>query len=304
MILVVGSTGLLGGAVCRQLRGQGREVRALVRPSSDPKKVEDLRALSIEVVSGDVRDAASLRKACEGADVVISTASAMVSRTTGDSIASVDLEGQLALIEAAEAARVSRFTYLSFPIQPFDYPLQAAKQAVEARLSGARLAHTIARPTFFTEVWLSPALWPFHGLHPGERRARFVGDGKKRTRWISFLDVAGLVSTLAVEGGSSSKTIDLAGPETLSMNEVAKLLESMTGQPLVLEATPEEAVRQQMEAVADPIQKSLAALMLACGSGDPPDFAATSNTLQGSQRVADHLKRLIQPNQEEPNGRN
>ena len=38
MVLVAGSTGILGSEICRMLREQGKEVRALVRPSSNPEK--------------------------------------------------------------------------------------------------------------------------------------------------------------------------------------------------------------------------------------------------------------------------
>ncbi|PYP16557.1 MAG: hypothetical protein DMD52_07275 [Gemmatimonadetes bacterium] len=44
MILVVGATGLLGGEICRRLRERGQPVRALARHTSDPSKVQRLRA--------------------------------------------------------------------------------------------------------------------------------------------------------------------------------------------------------------------------------------------------------------------
>lgn len=59
-ILVVGATGLLGSDICKLLIEQGRSVRALVRATSDPAKVENLRTLGVEILQGDVRDLASL----------------------------------------------------------------------------------------------------------------------------------------------------------------------------------------------------------------------------------------------------
>ncbi len=57
-----------------------------------------------------------------------------MSRQEGDSIESVDRQGQLALIDAAAAAGVKRFILVSFPSVEVDFPLQSAKRAVEERL--------------------------------------------------------------------------------------------------------------------------------------------------------------------------
>jgi len=77
MILVVGSTGLVGREVVHQLAAKGKPVRALVRTTTDPGKVAELRGSGAEIVVGDLRDRASLDMACKGAEAVISTALAM-----------------------------------------------------------------------------------------------------------------------------------------------------------------------------------------------------------------------------------
>src|SRR5688572_27876937 len=99
MHLIVGATGLLGGEICRLLAEQGRPVRALVRNTSDPEKAGRLKASGADVVRGDLKDRASLDAACRGARVVCSTASSTLSRQAGDSIDSVDRQGQLNLID-------------------------------------------------------------------------------------------------------------------------------------------------------------------------------------------------------------
>ena len=102
MTLVVGATGLLGGEICRLLAAEGKPVRALVRSTSDQTKVAQLESLNIEVMRGDLKDRSSLDAACEGTRAVISTASSTLSRQAGDSIHTVDLEGQLNLINAGK----------------------------------------------------------------------------------------------------------------------------------------------------------------------------------------------------------
>src|SRR5688500_459147 len=86
MILVAGATGFLGTEICRLLRGQDADVRALVRRTSAAEKVDQLRSLGVELVTGDLKDSRSLDAACQGIDTVISTASSTLSRQPDDSI--------------------------------------------------------------------------------------------------------------------------------------------------------------------------------------------------------------------------
>jgi len=61
---------MLGGEICRLLAERGSAVRALVRDSSNPERIERLRNLGAEVVRGDLKDRASLETACRGARAV------------------------------------------------------------------------------------------------------------------------------------------------------------------------------------------------------------------------------------------
>ena len=66
MVLVAGSTGILGSEICRMLREQGKEVRALVRPSSNPEKLEQLSKWGCTLAYGDLKDPGSLSNALKG----------------------------------------------------------------------------------------------------------------------------------------------------------------------------------------------------------------------------------------------
>ena len=81
MILVVGATGLVGSEICGQLAARGKQVRALVRATADPAKVDRLRALGAEITVGDLRDANSLQAACRGANAVITTTTGIFDAT-------------------------------------------------------------------------------------------------------------------------------------------------------------------------------------------------------------------------------
>ena len=277
MILVVGATGSLGGEICRLLSQRGKPVRALVRKTSNPDKVAGLKAAGAEPVRGDLKDPRSLDAACGGASAVISTASSTMSRQEGDSIESVDREGQLNLIAAAAAAGVKRFILVSFPSVEVDFPLQSAKRAVEERLRRSGMTYTILRPTFYTEVWLSPAL----GFDAPNARAQIYGGGQNRISWISFHDVAQFAVAALDNAQAKDAVIELGGPEALSPLDVVRLAEQVTRKSFAVQHVPEDVLRAQYAGATDPLQQSFAALMLWYAQGSAIDMTGTLQAFPG-----------------------
>ncbi|MBK8551272.1 MAG: NAD(P)H-binding protein [Ignavibacteria bacterium] len=84
-----------------------------------------------------------------GVSAIIATVSSTLSRQEGDSIQTVDDEGQTNLIDAAVGTVVSQFVYVSFCAMHGESPLQTAKRKVEKHLAGSGLNYTILQPTFF-----------------------------------------------------------------------------------------------------------------------------------------------------------
>jgi NADH dehydrogenase len=274
MNLVVGATGLLGAELCRRLAAKAKPVRALVRPSADPAKLERIRAAGVTFSQGDLKNPSTLEAACRDVTTVISTASSTFSRQAGDSIQTVDEQGQLNLLEAARASGVRHFIFISFPPMSEDCPLQQAKRKVEGRLIGSGLTYTILQPTFFTEVWLSPAL----GFDIARAQARIYGAGRNKISWISFLDVAEFAVASVENAAARNAVIKLGGPEALSPLEVVKICEELSGRQFALEHVPEEVLRAQKAAATDPFQESFAALMLSYAAGQPIEMRATLET--------------------------
>jgi len=277
VILVVGATGLLGGEICRVLTQRGTPVRALVRGTSNPDRVAHLKSVGAEQVRGDLKDRPSLDAACRGASAVISTASSTVSRQEGDSIESVDRQGQLSLIAAAAAAGVKQFIMISFPSVETDCPLQSAKRAVEERLQLSGMTYTILRPTFFTEVWLSPAL----GFDAPNATAQIYGGGQNKISWISFQDVAQFAVSALDNPRAKNAVVELGGPEALSPLDVVRLAEQVTRKRFAVQHVPEEALRAQFATATDPLQQSFAALMLYYARGDVINMKATLRAFPG-----------------------
>ena len=276
MNLVIGGTGMLGMEICRRLRVAGQDARALVRPTADAGRRRELEAMGVKLVEGDLKAPASLQAACAGVQAVISTASSTFSRQAGDSIETVDRLGQLALVDAAQAAGVDRFVFVSFRDNPrIQYPLTAAKRAVEGRLRASGLGYTILQASFFEEVWLTPAL----GFDPAGGRARIYGDGTRKISWISYKDVAQFAVAALQAPGTRGATLEVGGPEALSPREVVRMFEAAGAAEITSEYVPEGALWDQFNAAQDPLQKSFAGLMLQYAAGDAIDVAKANALL-------------------------
>jgi NADH dehydrogenase len=265
MVLVAGSTGFLGREICRRLRARGVAVRALVRSSSDQSVVAELEALGAETVLGDVKDRASLDAACRGADTVISTVTTTRSRAPGDSLESADHAGQLALVDAAQAAGVKRFVFVSFSggIAGED-ALTAAKRGVEARIRESGMMFTILRPTNFMEVWLGPHL----GFDAANAKATIYGTGDNPISFISRDDVAEFAVQALDNPAATNATIELGGPEALSPHQVIRIFERVGGRPFQVQYVSAAALEAAMAAATDSLQRAFASLSLSYARGD------------------------------------
>jgi uncharacterized protein YbjT (DUF2867 family) len=269
MNLVIGASGLVGGEVCAQLAQEGKPVRALVRSTTDPAKAARLQGLCAGLATGDLKEVSSIEAACEGVTTVISTASSTLSRQAGDSIETVDAQGQLNLVRAAKTAGARNFIFVSFPPAPVDFALQRAKRAVEKELAACGLSYTVLQPTFFTEVWLSPAV----GFDAANAKATIYGSGENRIHWISFVDVARFTAAAVGNPAARNATIRLGGPEGLSPIEVIRIFEEVSGRAFSVTHVPEDALRGQAAGATDSLQEAFASLMLAYAQGDVVDMA-------------------------------
>jgi uncharacterized protein YbjT (DUF2867 family) len=267
-VLVAGATGFLGSEVCRQLILKNKNVKGLVRATSDSNKVAQLKELGVETIKGDLKNKASLENALGGVSAIISTVSSTLSRQEGDSIQTVDDEGQNNLIDAAISAGVSQFVYVSFCAMPGEFPLQTAKRKVEKHLTESGMNYTILQPTYFMEVWLSPVL----GFDYPNAKASIYGEGKNKVSWIAIKDVASFAVAALDNPAAKNRIIELGGPEALSPLEVVNIFEATKGKKFELQFVPEEAIRAQRDGAQDPLSKSFATLTLGVVNGSEIDM--------------------------------
>jgi len=108
---VTGATGFLGSHVARVLADQGADLRLLVRPTSNLKNLQGLKA---ETATGDLRDSASLEKAVSGCDSVFHVAAdyRLWVRDPNEMYRS-NVEGTRSILEAARRNGVRRVVYTS-----------------------------------------------------------------------------------------------------------------------------------------------------------------------------------------------
>lgn len=272
MDLVVGATGLVGQQIALSLRQQGRAVRAIVRGGVRHEKSRPLVSAGVEVADADLTKPETLAQACSGIDNVLCTATSMP-HGRDDGLRRVDHDGALALIEEAEHAGVRHFIYTSYSgnIRE-DSLLETAKRACEKRLLAGKMRVTILRPSYFSEVWLSPAL----GFDPANSRARIYGSGETKVSYISLQDVVAFAVATAANRPNSSAILEMGGPEPLSQLDAMGIFERTLGRKFELDRVPLAALVEQHRS-SDPLQKTFSALMIAYAKGD---------VIPGSQETA------------------
>jgi dihydroflavonol-4-reductase len=167
-VLVTGASGFLGSAVAKCLMQAGYAVRAFIRPTS-PRA--NLAALKIEIVEGDLRDAASVARAMQGIRFVFHVAAdyRLWARHPQD-IVHTNVEGTRTVMAAALRAGVERIVYTSsvatlasrpdgtpsdetFPLDAqsavgaYKYSKAVAERLVESMIAAENLPAVIVNPS-------------------------------------------------------------------------------------------------------------------------------------------------------------
>jgi uncharacterized protein YbjT (DUF2867 family) len=223
MILLAGGTGRLGTKAVTALRQRGQELRVLTR---DRGRAAHLASQRIEIVEGDVRDLAAVRRAVAGARTVVSAIQGFAGTKDGNP-ATIDRDGNRNLIFAAREARVDNFVLVSVKDASPDHPAQLMrmKYAAEQDLKASGLAWTIIRPTAYMETWCEVLGRPL--LDKG--KTQVFGNGRNPINWVSAADVAELVALAAVDPEMRGEVIEVGGPDNLTMSAFVDLFRTEVG---------------------------------------------------------------------------
>jgi uncharacterized protein YbjT (DUF2867 family) len=236
VIVVAGGTGTLGTRLVPLLAGAGLAVRVLTR---DPARAQHLAGPGVEVVRGDVRDPAQVARAVRGAGMVISAVHGFAG-PGGVSPATVDRAGNAHLIGAAARAGAS-FILVSVAGAAPDHPigLFQAKHAAEDMLRASGTGWTIVRATAFMQTWATI----MSRMLEASGRIVVFGRGNNPVNFVSATDVAALIEHAVTDPGLRGQVLELGGPDNLTFNQAAALLQEATGRHAPVRHIPRPALQ-------------------------------------------------------------
>ncbi|MGC8712861.1 MAG: SDR family oxidoreductase [Leptodesmis sp.] len=234
-VLVVGATGTLGRQVARRALDEGYEVRCLVRSQ---KKAAFLKEWGAELVTGDLCQPETLKPALEGVSAVIDAATARA--TDALSIKEVDWQGNINLIQAAQAAGIERFIFFSildaekYP----EVPLLEIKNCVEDYLIQSGLNYTILRPCGFFQGLIGQYAIPIL-----EGQSIWVMGDTSPTAYMDTQDIARFAVRALSTPESEKQSFPVVGPRAWSADEIIKLCEKLSGREAKITRVPMGVLR-------------------------------------------------------------
>jgi uncharacterized protein YbjT (DUF2867 family) len=216
-LAVTGATGFVGRAVLEEAARKGLDVRALTRR---PQKT----TAGVEWIAGDLRDRRALMKLVKNAEAVIHVAGVINTHDPmGFHLGNV--EGTLALIEAAVASGVPRFVFVSSLAarEPKLSKYGASKAHAEKLVKASGLDWTIVRPPAI----YGPRDREILELFKLARRGVVPMPPQGRASLIHVADLARLLLALAPSGERVTQHVfepDDGKPEGWSHRELARAI--------------------------------------------------------------------------------
>jgi uncharacterized protein YbjT (DUF2867 family) len=255
MYLIVGASGMLGGAVARQLLVQGKPVRSMTRT---PEKLGELQKLGAQVVQGDLTVPDSIQAACENIEKVFVAAHSIMGKGKYRSEA-VDDIGHRHLINIARESGVKHFVYTSIygaaPAHPIDF--WRTKYGIEQYLRGSRMSFTILRPTAFTDFHAHLLIGKPILEHS---KVTIFGKGDALRNFVTVKDVAEYAVIALEDPKAKGDLIEIGGAENLSNNQIVEIYARLSGRSVKVNHIP-LPVLQFMQTLVNPIHPGFSRVM-------------------------------------------
>jgi len=217
-ILLAGSTGYLGSFIAKEIQKNAYFCRAIAR---NPEKIRQKDIKANEVLKAELTKPDSIKGSCKGIDVVISTVG-ITRQKDGLTYMDVDYQANINLLEEAKKCGVKKFIYVSVLNGEKLRHLKIcnAKEMFVEQLKKAGLDYCIVRPNAF----FSDMSEFFNMAKRGQ--VYLFGNGKWRANPIHGEDLA----TVCVDAiDKPDKEIEVGGPETLTLNEIASIAFDILG---------------------------------------------------------------------------
>lgn len=241
MILLTGATGVVGSALLPALLDHGHEVRCLVR---DPRRLGPER-VRVQLSLADLGDPRGLRHAVRGAETVIHVAAAIRDQPPRR-LEEINALATYRLLRAAEAVGVKRFLFFS-AIGASSHQRTRffrSKALAEDMVERSPLQTTVLAPSIVydrDDAWITLmrrlALLPLLPI-PGGGGACF------EPVWAGDVAAATLAALEA-----EPRRYELAGPDRLTLDQIAKLVATAAGRPRRLVHVPLPFVRSGLIAL-------------------------------------------------------
>jgi uncharacterized protein YbjT (DUF2867 family) len=230
-VLVVGGTGMLGGQVVTALLSRGKRVRALVRPASDAAA---LMKAGVEIARGDMLEPASLLRAMDGADAVITTAAGYTHHSKGDT-AMIDTIGNRNLIDVASQTGIRRFVLTSILTsdQTPKVPHFWNKKLAEDRLEEKGVPFVSLRPGAFLD-----SIIQMGGDSFAKGRVMWFGSPTIPLTFVLTEDVADYLADAVYVPGVDGQRIDIGWDRPVSIQEVAQVAGRLLGREIRVRSMP------------------------------------------------------------------
>jgi NADH dehydrogenase len=275
MLLLTGATGLVGSALLRRLIGESEQVRCLVR---DPRRLGAQR-VRVQIALGDLTDPPSFRNALRGVRTVVHLAASIRDQPQG-SIEELNGIATWRMVQAAERAGVERFVFFSALDASTHHRARffRAKALAEQAVEDAALQTIVFAPSIvyapgdpwltllerlallpvmpvsgrgralYQPIWAEDvadcviaALRSRDGAHAAAALASAAPEGAASTgNGAPAANGAGEAGGGGEAGGAGHVRYELAGPDTLSHNELVQIVLRSLGRarPLVHVPTP------------------------------------------------------------------
>jgi uncharacterized protein YbjT (DUF2867 family) len=220
-LLIVGATGTLGRQITRHALDQGLNVKCFVRY---PKKASFLKEWGAELVVGNLTKPETITAALEDVTQVIDAATTRATDTLR--IREVDWQGQIALIQAAEKAKIERFIFFSiFNSEKYpNVPLMDIKHCTEKFLAQTSLNYTILKPCGFFQNLIAEYALPIL-----ENQTIWVGGESSPIAYMNTQDVAKFaVRALSVKA-AERESFAIAGPKAWLPADILRQCERLSG---------------------------------------------------------------------------
>jgi NADH dehydrogenase len=239
LVTVFGGTGFVGRQVVRSLAKQGWRVRVAARNVGRGYRLRMLGDVGqIEVVQANIRDAASVDRALDGAEACVNLVGVLY-ETGRQNFQTLHAEAAGAIAEAAARRGITRFVQMSAlgADAGSSSGYARTKAAGEAAVRAAVPAAVILRPSivFGPEDAFFNRFAGLAGLSPA---LPLIGGGHTRFQPVYVGDVAAAVARVLSDPAAAGRTYELGGPTVYSFRELLEFILRETGRSRLLVPVP------------------------------------------------------------------